>query len=510
MHGEGDLYGKPYRLLPWQREWNWRWFELDSAQEMGPWWWLEALIGAERGAVKTEFLGALAHTELGGPERLRNCRATPIVHIAAAALKQAGEMFRQVQIMAGGAKGMEIPQAPLFGLFAVLDQVITFADGRPGRIERVAADAGTIEGGKTTLFLADELAQWTGLKAQVFDVINAATTKRMQPGRTIGISMPGVAKGHVPFEDDDPLLWKLYVRGLLEGKDPNSRFLVDWRAAAKVDFDDPASIEAALRMMRGADVTWSVKVRLREIMTRKISRSQAQRLYLCQWPSGSTDSWLREAPGVWGECHDPHPEAQNVPADGSDVVVGVDMALHSDHVGVIVAGFLSDGRIGWYPLSWAPDVTGRIDHADVFGTIAGMIAQRWKVRAITYDPRFFELPARLLEDGGFKVVEFPQSPERLVPADELMYQKVLAHEIAHPDNVMLNDHAANAAWRETERGRYLSKGKAAGKMDLIRAGSMATWELCAGGPGHAPYSPNNAVLPPDDRELWRPTSRLNI
>ena len=29
-------------------------------------------------------------------------------------------------------------------------------------------------------------------------------------------------------------------------------------------------------------------------------------------------------------------------------------------------------------------------------------------------------------------------------------------------------------------GRFLSKGKAAGKMDLIRAGSMATWELLVG------------------------------
>ena len=46
VHGEGDLYGKPYRLLPWHREFNWRWFELDPAAEMGPWWWLEALIGA--------------------------------------------------------------------------------------------------------------------------------------------------------------------------------------------------------------------------------------------------------------------------------------------------------------------------------------------------------------------------------------------------------------------------------------------------------------------------------
>lgn len=478
MHGEGDLYGRPYRLLPWQREFSWRWYELDAAGTMGPWWWLEALIGAERGAVKTELLGALALTELAGPDELRNCNATPLVHIAAAALKQSGEMFRQVQIMAGGSKGRELTSAPLHGLFEVLDTTISFLDGRPGRIERVAAEAGTNEGGKTTLFLADEVAEWTGRKASVFDVLNAATTKRLSPGRTIAISMAGHQKGSVPHDDDDPLLWKLYARGLVERKDPESRYLFDWRSAPNVNWDDPASVEAGLRAMRGADVTWSVLVRAREILTRKINRRQAQRLYFCQWPDRMVGSWLTDTPGVWAECADEHA----VPADGSEVVVGVDMALHGDHVGVIVAGVLPDGRVGWWPRSWAPDSSGRVDHADVFATIAGSIAQRWKVRAVTYDPRFFELPARMLEDQGFTVVEFPQSPERLIPADGLLHQMVVDHRIAHPDDPTLTDHVANAAWSESERGRYLSKRRSvvAGKMDLVRAGSMATWELVAG------------------------------
>jgi len=485
VHGEGDLYGQPYRLLPWQREFSWRWFELDPAAEMGRWWYLEALVGAERGAVKTEFLAALALLEMAGPERARNAQATPLVHIAAAALKQAGELFRQVQVMAGGAKGREVTTAPLAGLFEVLDTTISFADGRPGRIERVAAEAGTNEGGKTTLFLADELAEWEGRRAQVFDVLNAATTKRMSPGRTIGISMAGHNKGSMPFEDDDPLLWKLYARGLLEADDPQSRYLFDWRSAPDVDFTDPVAVESGLRMMRGADVTWSVKVRLREIMSRKISQRQAQRLYLCQWPAKSADSWLRDTPAAWSEIHDDHA----VPADGSEVVVGVDMALHGDHVGLIVAGHLSDGRVGWWPRSWSPDGNGRIDHADVFATIAGTIAERWKVTAITYDPRFFELPARFLEDRGFRVIEFPQSPERLIPADQLLHQMVLDHQLAVPADPTLDAHADNAAWRDSERGRFLSKGKAAGKMDLIRAGSMATWELVAAPPPPPAYKP---------------------
>jgi len=482
IHGEGDRQNAPYRLLPWQKEFVWRWFELDANYSdhrlpaMSPWWYTEGLVGAERGAVKTELLAGLGMVELAGPDELRGRTGTPLVICAAASLSQAGELFRQAQIMSGGAKGQEVPSAPLFGLFDVLDTQVRFADGRPGRIERIAAEAGTNEGGKTSLFLADEVAEWTGRRDRVWTVINAAVTKRTPPGRTLSISMAGRVKGHVPFTDDDPLLWRLYARGLAEQDSPHSRFLFDWRGPrGRIDLTNPDQVRTALSQMRGADVTWSVDVRCREIISRKISQFEAERLYLCRWPEASQASWLADAPGVWAECADENA----VPADGTEVVVGVDMALHHDSVGVIVAGMLPDGRVGWWPRLWQAD-NGRIDHLDVFGTIAGSIAQRWKIRAVTYDPRFFEVPARLLEDQGILAVEFPQSPERLVAADDALYQLVVHHQLAHPDDHGLNRHAENAAWRDSERGRYLAKGRAAGNMDLIRAGSMATWELIAG------------------------------
>ncbi len=186
------------------------------------------------------------------------------------------------------------------------------------------------------------------------------------------------------------------ARGLLEAGEPTSRYLFDWRSAPAVDFTDADSVEAALRMMRGADVTWSVKVWLREIMSRKISQRQAQRLYLCQWPAKSADSWLRETPAAWAELYD----ANATPVDGSDVVVGVDMALHGDHVGVIVAGKLSDGRVGWWPRSWAPDANGRVDHADVFASIAGVIAHRWKVTSVTMTRSSLSFPLVTLKTKG--------------------------------------------------------------------------------------------------------------
>jgi len=164
------------------------------------------------------------------------------------------------------------------------------------------------------------------------------------------------------------------------------------------------------------------------------------------------------------------------------------MALHSDSVGLVVAGRKPNGNVGWWTKCYEP-VDGRIDHRAVFAEIAGTIATRWQVKGVTYDPRFFELPARDLEDQGIRAVEFPQVLERLVPADGLLYELVKNHELEHLGDPTLNAHAMAAAWRETDRGRYLSKGLSAGHMDLIRAGSMATWELLAGEPEASPLKP---------------------
>lgn len=476
IHGEGDLHGQRYRLLPWHREFLWRWYELDPADPTG-WWHLEALIGAESGACKTEFVAGLAMLEFAGPDVFR--RVTPIITMAAASFDQAGELFGQAQIMAGGTKDAPVDSAPLAGLFEVFDTEILYGDGRPGRIQRVAARAGTSEGGKETLLLGDELHEWTGQKGRVWTVRAKSLTKRTpHPGRACGLSTAAVGRGSIPPADTDPLLWRLYARGLVERDDPASRYLFDWREApAEIEGMrlDGVALRVALSQMRAADQAWSVEVRAREIETRKIPWHEALRYYFNRFTAMSLDSWLQELPGVWEECA----ADDAVPPDGSEVVVGVDMALHHDHVGVVVAGRLSDGRVGWWPRSWAPSGEGRIDHLDVFSTIAGAVAQRWKIKAVTYDPRFFEVPARLLEDEGFRVVEFPQSPERLVAADGLLFELISHHRLAHPDDPALNEHAWSAAWRDGERGRYLSKSRSGGHMDLIRAGSMATWELTA-------------------------------
>ena len=473
VHGEGDLFAQPARLLAWHRAFLWRWYEVDPG-DPNAWWHREALIGAERGAAKTELLAWIATLEFAGPAEFR--RQTPVIHVAAASWDQAGELFRQIQIQFGG-QAQTVPQAPLCGLFDVFETEIRYKDGSPGKIERLAAVAGTNEGGKTTLFLGDELHEWTGRKGRLWTVITAALTKRMIPGRSIGISTAGVGRGSIPPKPADSLLWRLYARGLLERNRPDSRYLFDWvELDERWNLDDPAELREGLRRMRSADVTWSVEVRAGELESKKMPRHEWLRYFGNRFVDVAADSWLAEHPHAWAAGR----TSKRVP-DGCDVVVGVDMALRHDSVGVIVAG-LVDGFPTWEPFSWAPDGGGRIDHMAVTAAIRDDLAARYRVRSVVYDPRFFEVPAQILRDAGIDCIEFPQSPERLIPADGFLFELVTGGDLRHPDDPVLNRHAGAAAWRETERGRYLAKSISAGHMDLIRAGSMATWELLQGAP----------------------------
>ena len=474
IHAEGDRFGEPFRLLPWQRRFLWRWYELHPDRP-GEWWHNEAIIGRVRGDVKSEFLAALAMLEFAGPPPFR--RSSPIIHLAAAALKQAGEVFSQAQVMAGG-QGGAVPDAPLAGLFDVWDTEIVYADGRPGKLERVAADAGTLEGTKTTLFLADEVGEWHGRVARVYSTLTAALGKRVN-ARRIAIGVAGVGRGSIPPGPRDSLWWREYVRGLTSLDDPTSRLLFEWAAApADVRLDSPAELRDALRQAGGgeadgtADVVWSVEDRARMYETGQLTEPDLRRYFLNQWHDATGSSWLDATPGAWEACTDP---AAAVIPDRAPVLVGVDMALHADSVGVTVVHRLDDGRTVWQARIFAADA-GRIDHVAVMAHLHDL-ADRYRVDGVVYDPRFFELPATMLEDEGYRAVRFPQSPERMVPACRHAHQLIVAGQVVHDGDPALASHVRNAQWRDGERGRTLSKARSDGKIDALIAAVIATAEL---------------------------------
>ena len=82
-----------------------------------------------------------------------------------------------------------VTEGPLKPYLEAFDTELLRTDG-PGRMFRVAAAAGTNDGGRPTVFAADELHEWTGNKSRVFLVISNSIAKR-RDGLVLVLSTAG-------------------------------------------------------------------------------------------------------------------------------------------------------------------------------------------------------------------------------------------------------------------------------------------------------------------------------
>ena len=176
------------------------------------------------------MLAAIALAELAGPKAPRS----PNIPIAAASFEQADLLFGTARIM--------LTQGPLAAHFEVYDTEILIKD-RPGRMYRVAAAAGTNDGGRPTCFIADELHEWTGNKERVHLVLSNSLAKRAE-ALELNISTAG--------SDENTLLGRMltYAKKIASGEVSDPSFLVEWWAAAdshdlETDIGRRAALEQA-------------------------------------------------------------------------------------------------------------------------------------------------------------------------------------------------------------------------------------------------------------------------
>lgn len=467
--GEGDWYGKLIRLRPEQQRFLWRWYEY--CPECGQWHYDEFLRGAATGDGKTQFIASVVVLEFAGPPQI--AVPSPNIPIAAASFEQADRLFGAAATMCGG-RDQSVSESPLRGFFEVYDTEITFSDGRPGVINRVAAVAGTNEGGLPTLFIGDELHEWGAVgdrKARVHTVIGKSTRKRRTPrgsGRIGNLSTAG-------FDKNDSLLGAMCKLGEKTLRDPRvaPRFLYDWRQAPDgLDYRRARDREKAARAASGAaDVLWSVKDRVNAWGKPNMPSHEWIRYYANRWVDLAEESWLKDHPAAWGQCQG---RWKSDPAN--PFVVVVDMALKRDSVAVSRIEHLPDERFAITSRIWVPSKGAPIDHLDVFNHVKSL-AVGSGFRGVVYDPRFFELPARQLEDEGILVIQFDQSPQRMAPACGLAFDLIINHRIVHDGDEELGAHVKSAVKREQERGFTLSKGKSKRPIDAAITLCMGVWTL---------------------------------
>ena len=441
--GEGDFFGEPFLLRDWQRSIIGR---LYAVNDVGSRRYRRALIGLPKNNGKTPIAAAIAAYELLG-----GLTKSPIIPVGAASFDQADLVFGDLKVMCR--------ESPTLSQVTEVYDTEILVKGGVGRAYRVAAARGTNDGARPSCFIADELHEWNDpAKAGAHLVLANGTTKRAN-SLQLNITTAG--------SDLDTLLGRMYLHGrkVQAGELDDPTFLFIWYAAADTyDLDDDTELRRAIRECNPAADDF---LNVEDVASRfrQIPRFEAERYFLNRW-TRADECWLPA--GAWSSCRGD----VTIP-EGSGVYIGIDVALYHDSTAVVVVHPRDDGKYAVKSKVWTPPASGTgIDMADIKQYIREL---PYKILGGPYDPRFFDQPARDLQDEGIPMEEWPQTHERMVPACGLAWDLIVQGNLVHDGDSTLEDHVLSAAQRPGDRGWSLSKGKSKRKIDACIAMVMALY-----------------------------------
>ncbi len=431
VHGDGDWYGKPFRLTDEQRRFIWRVYE---RRENGRRRYKRVVYGRPKGYGKTEIGAALANVELGGP-------VAPL----AADIPVAAASFEQADLVFGSAK-TQIAEGPLAPFFEVYDTEILRKDG-PGRLYRVAAAAGTNDGGRHTHRVCDEVHEWEGRKERVHLVLTNGLAKR-SGSWGLDISTAG--------SDLEALIGRLYQKGkaIERGEVRDDGFLFDWieHPDPECDLSTEEAVRAAIAI---AYAGAGAHVDLDEIVGRfyDMPEYEFRRYYLNQF-TATERAWLPT--GSWRSNEVPNGQP---PPPGTPCVLGFDGSYNNDSTGLV--GCTLDGY-EWVVGVWERP-SARAEWVVPRGEVDMAVdraMKRWRVRELACDPPgWHEMIEQWSERYGDDVVTLFPTNKRAFMAEACskFYSAVVSGRLTHDGNPDLARHLANAVVKETPDGAYITK-----------------------------------------------------
>lgn len=459
VHAEGDYFGKPFILRPWQKRFIYRAYELnpDGSRRYN-----RVILGVGKGNGKTELAAAIACAELAGPvlcvgwkngRPLAAPRVAPDIPVAAASFEQANLVF--------GAAAAMIKNGKLAPHFDVFETEILPKYG-PGRMYRVAAVAGTNDGRRPTFFVADELHEWTGNKERVHLVLSNGRAKRKDAWQ-LGISTAGW--------DLSSLLGRLYLHGkrVVAGEINDPSLLFMWYEPSG-EVADLGDIPALTRALREANPAAGDFLSLETLIarSREMPEYEFRRYHLNQWVA-APEQWIPLTD--WDACA----RVRTVP-EGTPIVIGFDGSYSRDSTAIV--GCTLDGHV-FVINAWEKPVDAgddwRVDILAVEEALRDACA-RWQVRIIGCDPFRWQRTIAVLKEAGLPVVEWASHlPSKMVPACTVFYDAVKQKRLSHDGDPRLRNHLAHCVVKIDSRGPRITKDHkdSARRIDLAVAAVIA-------------------------------------
>jgi phage terminase large subunit-like protein len=417
------------------------------------------------------------------------------VYSCAADEKQAKIIFNEVKAAVEMSPELDAKQG---GLLRVFRDVIEYPAN--GSIYRaLSSEAFTKEGLNPSRVLFDELHAQPN--AELWNVMNQGSDTRDQP-LVLAISTFGVKTDST---GDDSICFKQYqyAKRLMSGE------LQDPHYGARI-YETSDNVPGFNHLDRKhwyaanpalGDFLQEEKM---AAITLKIDAGDFKTKRLNIWVNTKRVSWLPD--GAWDEREDAEAQIEA----GATVCLGFDGSYDNDSTALVVVRVPDELPASSDPDQAAPSAEEiaehaagqglRLPHIDVVNAwekppkadegwtvpIAEVeqairdACKRWNVREIDCDPARWARSYQALEEEGLPVVEFPQTPARMVPATARFFQAVMNKGLTHSGDPRLARHIGNCTKRITSRGVMVSKDtpKSPRKIDLGVAAIIAFERAC--------------------------------
>jgi phage terminase large subunit-like protein len=380
---------------------------------------------------------------------------------------QGGEVYSlaadrdQARIVFGTARRMVELDPELSQLLKLYRDAIEMPGS--GSVYRVlSAEAYSKEGLNPHLSIFDEVHAQPN--RELWDVMALAQGSRQEP-LLLGITTAGV---RTDSTGRDSLCYGMYQYGqrVATGELADPSFFMAWWEPTK-----PVADHRADATWRQANPGFDDLVDP-EDFTSAVRRTPENefRIKRCnQWVSTS-EAWLPT--GAWEACTDPRPIL-----DLAEVVLGFDGSFSNDSTALVAVQAGETPHVDVAACWERPPGEGDDWRVPILAVEDAIRAacRRWSVRAIACDPFRWARTYQVLEDEGLPIIEYPQSPARMVPATQRFYEAVINRTLTHSGDQRLARHLGNCTTKTDARGTRLTKDAKASprKIDLAVAAVMA-------------------------------------
>lgn len=431
---KGKGHGRPLRLATFQKEW------LEAALADGV---DVAVQSVPRGNGKSTFRAAVAcwalfdDTETGAPQ----------VPIVATTVGQAMKsIYTPAAQMIRAEPELRTRSIP----FTAWGTTRIWVPATDGEMFPVANKVDGLQGLDPSLAVVDELAF---MPTEAWVALTESAGKRDR-SLIAGISTPGLNR--------DNAMWELRST-VLEGGDMPGTVYSEYAADDGCDLRD----EGQWRKANPAIDAGFLRIEALRSSVTRTPEAMFRIFRLGQWVDG-VQSWLGEdGRRLWNRLADP---LELMP--GAQTWVGVDVGIKRDSTAVATVQRRADGRLHVKVRLWLPTKDEPVDVTDVMHYLR-QLGDQVRLVDVAYDPRFFDVPAKMLEDEGLPMTEMPQSVEAMTPAIGSTYELILQGGVSHDGDPMVDAQVLNAVPRFNERGFTLAKAKSRGRIDAAVAMSIA-------------------------------------